>query len=45
MFRVKGRVGGSSGGRQQGYTVKRGRGERACVWRNVTLFIVGDGIE
>lgn len=31
MFRVKGRVGGSSGGRQQEYTVKRGRGESMCM--------------
>lgn len=40
MFRVKERVGGSSEGRQQGYTVKRGRGERACSWRNVTVLSV-----
>lgn len=42
-FRVKERVGGSSGGRQQGYTVKIGRvreRERACLWRNVTMFSV-----
>lgn len=40
MFRVKERVGGSSEVRQQGFTVKRGRGERACLRRNVTVFSV-----
>lgn len=45
IFRVKERVGGSSQGRQQGYTVKSGRGEESCLWRNVAVFSVGDGME
>lgn len=45
MFRVNERVGGSSPVRQQEYTVKRGRGERVCLWRNVVVVSVGDGME
>lgn len=45
MFRVKERMGGSSPGRQQEYSVKRGRGERVCLWRNVVVVSVGDGME
>lgn len=48
MFRVKERVGGSSGGRQH---CKRGREEgeikreRECLWRNVTVQSMGDGTD